>query len=83
MTYPSHQPGNWSDPSWPGQQPAGYQDPSYQVSGQSAGPGYPTPGYPPYGYPVVAAPPTNGLAIASLVIGVNLVADGIEGVVHG
>jgi hypothetical protein len=58
MTYPSEQ------------QPAGYQDPSYQVSGQPAGPGYPTPGYPPYGYPVVAVAPTNGLAIASLVVSI-------------
>jgi hypothetical protein len=72
MTYPQ-QPGNWSDPSWPQQQP-GYQDQAYAVSGQPApDPAYavsgqPAPMYPGYGYqPQVAAPPTNGLAIAALV----------------
>jgi hypothetical protein len=59
MSYPQ-QPGNWSDPSWPGESPAHkgtgtpYPDPSaYQA------------GYAGYGY--AAHRPTNGLAIASLV----------------
>ncbi|MEV1287148.1 DUF4190 domain-containing protein [Micromonospora sp. NPDC049679] len=30
----------------------------------------PAPGYPPYGYPVMAAPPTNGLSIASMVVSI-------------
>lgn len=67
MSY--QQPGGWQDQSWPTpNQP--YSDPGYQGY-----PGYPqsaapAPGYE-YGYgyggPVVAAPRTNGLAVASLV----------------
>ena len=64
MSYPQ-QPGNWSDPSWPGQQP--YADPQ---SAPPASPvGYPAGGYSGYGYgtPGPAAPPTNGLAIAAMI----------------
>ena len=78
MTYPQS-PGGWNDPSWsqPQQPPTGYPeaaqpsygypDPTQPSSGQPVG--YPNPAYPPYGYPVTPAPqPTNGLAIASLVV---------------
>jgi hypothetical protein len=76
MSY--QQPGNWSDPSWPSQTP-GYDpkspyDPA--AAGQASPGGYPVTGYPAgspvpgYGYPVVAARPTNGLAIASMVISI-------------
>lgn len=70
MTYPQ-QPGNWSDPSWPQQQTVGYPDPTYPVPEQPVGTqGYPA-GYPAYGYPVVAvSPPTNGMAIASMVVSI-------------
>jgi hypothetical protein len=76
MSYPQ-QPEGWTDPSWPPQQPAGYPDPAYQLGGQPVGkdgypaPAYPSQGYPPYGYPVVAAAaPTNGLAIASMIVSI-------------
>jgi hypothetical protein len=62
--YPEQPPAGYPDP-----QAAGYPDPGYQVSGQPVGmPGQPVPGYPAYGYPVAVNPPTNGLAIASLVL---------------
>ena len=75
MSY--QQPGNWSDPSWPSQQAPGYdpKSPYDPVSGYPAT-GYPPAGYPAgtpvpgYGYPVVAAPPTNGLAIAAMVVSI-------------
>ncbi|HWH00721.1 MAG TPA: DUF4190 domain-containing protein [Pilimelia sp.] len=74
MSYPQ-QPGNWSDPSWPGdQQPtykdSPYADPAAPTSGQTGqyppgyGAGYPGGGY---AYPVPAAAQTNGMAIAALI----------------
>jgi hypothetical protein len=77
MSYPQ-QPDGWTDPSWPPPQPpAGYPDPAYQMGGQPVGkdgypaPAYPPQGYPPYGYPVVAvAQPTNGMAIASMIVSI-------------
>jgi hypothetical protein len=85
MSYPQ-QPGGWNDPSWPGDPkspygdpPAGQPSPDQPPAGQPppAGygapvygpPGYPATGYPGYGYPV-PSPPTNGLAIGSLVVSV-------------
>ena len=77
MTYPQ-QPGNWSDPT--GQpaptepspyaaEPSPYATEPSPYAAQPSGPPLPPPAYPQYGYPmVVAAPPTNGLAIASLVV---------------
>jgi len=73
MSYPTQQPGGWSDPSWPAQPQQPYDPNAPQhVSGQPMSPmgpqsgspygGY---GYPGYGVPV--SPPTSGLAIASLV----------------
>ncbi|MEV4758993.1 DUF4190 domain-containing protein [Micromonospora sp. NPDC049559] len=75
--YPSGQP----TASLPEAQPAAaYPDPTYQISGQPAGAeaqpasayptsGYPASGYPAYGYPTTPVnPPTNGMAIASLVL---------------
>ncbi len=83
MTYPSQQPGGWSDPSWPSQpQPGNPYDPNAQpmsgqpisgqpISGQPVSAGqapYGGYGYPAYGVPVAAGPKTNGLAIASMVV---------------
>jgi hypothetical protein len=70
MSYPQ-QPGNWSDPSWPAQQPP------YQDSAPPASPaGYS--GYPGYGYgppaPVPAGPPTNGMAVAAMVLSISGIA---------
>ncbi|HET8659066.1 MAG TPA: DUF4190 domain-containing protein [Micromonosporaceae bacterium] len=70
MSYPTQQPGGWSDPSWPGQPQQPYDPKAPQhVSGQPMSPQAASPyggyGYPGYGMPV--SPPTNGLAIASLV----------------
>ena len=77
MTYPQ-QPGGWTDPSWSQQQPPvgypdpahppyGYPNPTHPSGGQPTG--YPDPTYPPYGYPVMpAAQPTNGMAVASMVV---------------
>jgi len=74
MSY--QQPGNWSDPSWPSQT-SGY-DPKSPYDPAVSGAGYPASGYPGYpagtpvpgyGYPV-AAPPTSGLAIASMVVSI-------------
>jgi hypothetical protein len=63
MSYPQ-QPGNWSDPSWPGQQQP-YADPQ---SAPPASPvGYPAAGYGGYGYGAPAAPPTNSLAMAAMI----------------
>ncbi|SDB83575.1 hypothetical protein SAMN05216410_0323 [Sanguibacter gelidistatuariae] len=61
------QPG-YSQPSYA--QP-GYSQPGYPPSGYPQ-PGYPQPGYPGYqGYPGYGPPPpTNGLAIGSLVAGI-------------
>jgi hypothetical protein len=72
MTHPQ-QPGGWTDPSWSTSPPQGYPAPGYPTSGQPAG--YPDPylpgGYPAYGYPPVpVAPPTNGLAVASMVVSI-------------
>lgn len=77
MSYPPQQPGGWSDPSWPNQPQSGQPyDPNAQpVSGGqpygsqpvSGGQPYGGYGYPAYGAPPPANPPTNGLAIASLV----------------
>jgi hypothetical protein len=80
MSYPQQPGGGWQpDQSWPGQQA---YDPNQPASGQPASPaGYVDYGYqqqqqayPAYGYgtpalvmPVAPAPPTNGMAIASLV----------------
>ena len=78
MSYPQQPGGGWQpDQSWPGQQA---YDPNQPASGQPASPagyvdyGYQQQAYPAYGYgtpavvmPVAAAPPTNGMAIASLV----------------
>jgi hypothetical protein len=67
-------------------QPANTQPYGQPAFGQPYAPeGYavPAPGYPPYGYPVVAAPPTNGLSIASMVVSIiavlGLCAYGIGG----
>jgi Domain of unknown function (DUF4190) len=85
MTHPE-QPGGWTDPSWSTSPPQGYPAQSYPTSGQPAG--YPDPylpgGYPAYGYPPVpVAPPTNGLAVASMVVSivgaVGLVCYGLGG----
>jgi hypothetical protein len=60
----SGQPAAYPEPTYQGTgQPAGYPDPNYQASGQPAA------AYQPYGYPGgPASPPTNSLAIASLVL---------------
>lgn len=51
-------------------QPPGYPVSDYPASGYPAS-GYPAPGYPAYGYPPAAAvPPTNGMAIASMVVSI-------------
>jgi hypothetical protein len=60
MTYPQN------DPSWPSQQP-GYSDPSVSPAAAVPESGYAAPAYPGYGYPPAYSPPTNGMAIASLV----------------
>jgi hypothetical protein len=69
MSYPQ-QPGNWSDQSWPTpNQP--YSDPGYGGTPGYQGPAGPqAPGYE-YGYGYAqpaAAPRTNGLAIAAMVV---------------
>lgn len=72
MTYPPQQPGGWQDPSWPNQPQSGQP---YDPNAQPTSGGQPTSGaqpyggygYPAYGAPVPSSPPTNGLAIASLV----------------
>jgi hypothetical protein len=62
---------SYPDPAYQVSGQPGYPDPAYQVSGQptSVG-GQPMPAaYPAYGYPAAPAnPPTNGLAIASLIL---------------
>lgn len=69
MSYPQ-QPGNWHDPSWQPQQPEGYPGLAQPVSAEPVGKGaYPPPVYPAYG-PPVAVPPTNGMAIASMVVSI-------------
>ena len=78
-TWQLQQPG-YPDPGQPpgypgpGQQ-LGYPDPGQQVSGQPFGDqptsvaGQPVPAYPPYGYPPMPlGQPTNGMAIAALVL---------------
>ncbi|SDY05184.1 protein of unknown function [Micromonospora pattaloongensis] len=76
---PAQQPTGSQDPTYqmaaqptteqplPGPPPVG--QPGH---GQFPPAGYapPAPGYPPYGYPVMAAPPSNGLSIASLVVSI-------------
>lgn len=61
---PAGPPGPGPDQGHPPQSypPPGYPPPGYPP------PGYPQQGYPPPGYP--AARPTNGMAIASLVLGI-------------
>jgi uncharacterized protein DUF4190 len=59
MSYPQ-QPGNWNDPSWPSQQTP-YQEPVSPYA-------YPA-GHPGYGYAAPVAP-TNGMAIASMVVSI-------------
>lgn len=67
MTHPE-QPGGWTDQSW---STSSYPAQSSPTSGYPTA--YPDPyqpgGYPAYGYPPVA-PPTNGLAIASMVVSI-------------
>jgi len=75
-SWPSPQ-SPYADPQSPYAAPQSpYADPAAPVSGQQASPsGYPGgfapgyPGYPGYGYPA-ASPPTNGMAIASMVISI-------------
>ncbi|HEY3010952.1 MAG TPA: DUF4190 domain-containing protein [Micromonosporaceae bacterium] len=92
MTHPP-QPGGWPDPWSPQEPPAqadpptGPGAPPPGASGPTPTepygypPGYPAYGYPPHGYPgygyPVAAPPTNGLAIASMVVSIVSVAPGL------
>lgn len=66
MTYPQP-PGAWTEPPAPGQHPSS-PGPHPSSPGQHPYPG--VPGYPPpYPYlPVQPSPPTNGLAIAALVV---------------
>ncbi|GAB3144212.1 hypothetical protein GCM10027290_22040 [Micromonospora sonneratiae] len=64
MTYPQ-QPGG--DPSWSDPQPTmAYPDAGYPVGKSSGMDAPPVPTYPVYGY--TPAPPTNGMAIAALVL---------------
>lgn len=72
---PSREPTSYQDPAQPaGGQPSGGQPSGgegYPAPG-SLQPGYPAPGYPAYGYPIVAvAPPTNGMSIAAMVLGIS------------
>jgi hypothetical protein len=84
MSYPQ-QPENWSDPTaQPAQpaQPGPPAQPAYDPSAYPGGdpasaypgyPGYPAGpqgAYPAYGYPMMPARPTNGLAIASMVVSI-------------
>ena len=82
----SGQPAGYPDPTYQQAYPdvakSPYQDPYQPTSGQPAsgypapgpgqpGPGgYPAGGYPSYGYPVAVAPPTNGMAIASMIVSI-------------
>jgi hypothetical protein len=74
MTHPPQQPGSWQDPSWqPAQQEQPYADPYAGSQGYAVPPGSPASGYqgyPGYGYggPIAAPPPTNTMAIVSLVL---------------
>ena len=81
MTYPP-QSGGWPDP-WSPQAPPAQPDPPTGPGAPQPGesgptptepygypPGYPAYGYPGYGYPVAAAPPNNGLAIASMIVSI-------------
>jgi Domain of unknown function (DUF4190) len=73
---PGAQPGGWQQPGaqpggWqqPGAQPGGWQQPAYGYQPPAGPPGQwygPPPGYPPYPAPQR----TNGMAIASLVLGI-------------
>lgn len=83
---PEPQPGpTYGPPGQPGQPPYGYppqgypqqQAPAYPPPPQQPYPqqgyypqGYPPPGYPPPGYYPVVQRATNGLAVASLVLGI-------------
>lgn len=78
MTYPSQpgQPDNWPDPSWPSAQGPGYPDPGMPGSPVAYGPQSVPPGYgipPGYAqpYPYPTSRPTNGLAIAALVLSLS------------
>ncbi|MBO0824168.1 MAG: DUF4190 domain-containing protein [Actinobacteria bacterium] len=64
MSYPPGEEQGPFPPPPPGQPPPAYGPPGYGP------PGYPPPGYGPPGYPVVYQRPTDGLAIASMVLGI-------------
>lgn len=70
--YPNLDPPAGYPPGYPPNldPPAGYPPASLPNLGAPAGypPGYPPYGYPPYGYAI--ARPTNGMAIASMVLGI-------------
>lgn len=84
--WPGGQPVGQPDPTLPmsGAPVSGEQVPDYPVGGYPGYPaqpmppapaaqpaGYPAAGYPGYGYPpVMASPPTNGMAIASMVVSI-------------
>jgi hypothetical protein len=63
-------PPGYAQPGYPqpGYPPPGYAPPGYAPPGYPQ-PGYPQPGYPPPGYPGYTQE-TDGLAIASLVLGI-------------
>src|SRR3954452_10253542 len=72
-TGPDHPYGEQQPPYQPPAAPAPYQQPSYQQPsyppyGAPAQPPYGVPGYLPPGYSV--APPNEGMAVASMVIGI-------------
>ncbi len=80
MSY-SQQPGNWSEQSWPSpNQP--YSDPGYGAyPGYGAPPGPQGPEYG-YGYAQPAFRPTNGLAVAAMVVSLtSIVACGFPAIV--
>jgi Domain of unknown function (DUF4190) len=74
MTETPENPGRGGEEPQPGQVPPGYGAPGYAPPGYVYPPGYsPPPGQvPPLYQPVAVVPPvkTNGLAIASLVLGI-------------
>ena len=85
MSDPQQQPGSgWQEPGWQQQpQPPAYGEPTqaqptYGPPAAYGEPVYPAgqPGYPPgygqpmYGQPVVLSQPTNGLAIASMIVSI-------------
>ncbi|MBO0832816.1 MAG: DUF4190 domain-containing protein [Actinobacteria bacterium] len=64
MSYPHGEEQGAYPPPPPGYPPPGYGPPGYGP------PGFPPPGYGPPGYPVAYERPTDGLAVASLVLGI-------------